>query len=108
VKVVVKPEDAARVARRLAEETGTLGVREHGSGHRWVADRRSVTVAVDAGGGSHDVGVKLASDADGRLYDVSAEYDDAARVARETDLPTREVMRRAEAAARARAAESES
>jgi hypothetical protein len=30
------------------------------------------------------------------VYDVSAEYDDAAAVARETELPIREVLRRAE------------
>jgi uncharacterized protein (TIGR00299 family) protein len=99
IKVVVAPEDAARVARRLAEETGTLGVREGRVGHRWVADRTVEAVAIDVGGRTHDVRVKVASDADGRPYDVSAEYDDALAVARETELPVREVMRRAEAAA---------
>ncbi|PSP63152.1 nickel pincer cofactor biosynthesis protein LarC, partial [Halobacteriales archaeon QH_8_67_36] len=39
VKVICKPDDADRVARRLAEETGTLGIREHGAGHRWIAER---------------------------------------------------------------------
>jgi uncharacterized protein (TIGR00299 family) protein len=96
VKVIVRPEDAERVARRLAEETGTLGVRSAGAAHRWVADReiRTVTLAFD--GDEHDVDVKLAADRDGSVYDVSAEYDDAAEVAREVGLPTREVMRRAE------------
>ena len=99
VKVVCTPEDARRVARRLAEETGTLGVREGGAGHRWVADRetRSVTVAVN--GEAHEVAVKVAS-ASGDVYDVSAEYDDALAVATKTGLAIREVMRRAEAVAR--------
>jgi len=44
VKVVARPEDAARVARRLAVETGTLGVRESGASHRWVAQREFETV----------------------------------------------------------------
>jgi uncharacterized protein (DUF952 family) len=110
VKVVVKPEDAERVARRLAEETGTLGVREHGAGHRFVADREVVTATVAAGGERHEVGVKVASvgaeengdgSTDGHtVFDVSAEYDDALAVARETGLPVREVLRRAEAAVR--------
>jgi uncharacterized protein (TIGR00299 family) protein len=99
VKVVTKPEDAERVAHRLAVETGTLGVREHGAGHRWVADRAFETVTLDVAGETYDVPVKIASTADGAVYDVSAEYDDAAAVARETDLPVREVLRRAEAAA---------
>jgi hypothetical protein len=102
VKVVTKPEDAERVAHRLAVETGTLGIREHGAGHRWVAERDFQTVTLDVSGRSYDVPVKIASTADGEVYDVSAEYDDAAAVARETDLPVREVARRAEAAARDR------
>ncbi len=100
VKVIVKPEDTDRVARRLAEETGTLGVREHGAGHRWVASREMETTTVTVAGETYAVDVKRASDADGAVYDVSAEYDDALAVARGTDLPVREVMRRAEAAVR--------
>jgi len=100
VKVVVKPEDAERVARRLAEETGTLGVREHGAGHRWIADREVRSVDVEADGETHEVAVKIGADDEGAVFDVSAEYDDAAAVARATGLPVREVARRAEAAAR--------
>ena len=98
VKVVVDPADADAVARRLAEETGTLGVREGSAGHRWVADRRFETVRLEIADGTHEIRVKIGSDADGVVYDVSAEYDDALAVARETDLPVREVIRRAEAA----------
>jgi len=98
VKVVVDPADATAVARRLAEETGTLGVREGSAGHRWVADRRFETTTLEIADETHEVRVKIGSDADGAVYDVSAEYDDALAVARETDLPVREVIRRAEAA----------
>jgi uncharacterized protein (TIGR00299 family) protein len=99
VKVVAKPEDAERVARRLAEETGTLGVREAGTSHRWVADREIETATVEVGDEEYEVDVKVAS-AGGEVYDASAEFDDALAVARETDLPVREIMRRAEEAAR--------
>jgi len=99
VKVVVKPEDAQRVARRLAEETGTLGIREYGTGHRWIADREQVTANISHEGNGYEIAVKIAS-AGGDRYDVSAEYDDALAVARETGLPVREVMRRAESAIR--------
>jgi hypothetical protein len=98
VKVVVKPEDAARVARTLAAETGTLGVREHGAGHRWVARRRFETVTLTLDGDEYDVTVKVATDDAGTVYDASAEHDEAAAVADEAGLPTREVARRAEAA----------
>ena len=102
VKVVVKPEDAERVARRLAVETGTLGVREHGAGHRWVADRTFRTAELDVEGETYEVPVKVASDEGGEVYDYSAEYDAAAAVADATGLPVREVCRRAEAAVRGR------
>jgi hypothetical protein len=100
VKVVTKPEDADRVAHRLAVETGTLGVREHGAGHRWIAERTVETVTLDVSGEPYEVGVKIASTTDGDVFDVSAEYEDAAAVARTTDLAVREVLRRAETAAR--------
>ena len=96
VKVICKPEDTERVARRLAEETGTLGVREHGAGHRWVADRAFETATLDVDGESYEVSVKIASDTDGAVYDVSAEFDDAAAVAEATGLPVREIIQRAE------------
>jgi uncharacterized protein (TIGR00299 family) protein len=100
VKVIAKPADAERVARKLAQETGTLGVREHGAGHRWTADREVVTVTLSVEGTEYDVAVKVATEADGTVYDVSAEYDDALAVARETGLPVREVLRRAETSVR--------
>ncbi|MGM0604599.1 MAG: nickel pincer cofactor biosynthesis protein LarC, partial [Halobacteriota archaeon] len=96
VKVIVHAEDAERVAHRLAVETGTLGIREHGAVHRWIADRTFETAAVEHEGTRYDVTVKIATTADGDRYDVSAEHDDAAAVARETGLPIREVARRAE------------
>jgi hypothetical protein len=98
VKVIVKPEDVQAVARRLAEETGTLGIRETAATHRWIADREFETVELTIGGETFGVTVKIASDADGSVYDVSAEYDDAVAVAEETDLAVRDVIRRAEAA----------
>ena len=96
VKVVCAPASADAVARRLAEETGTLGVRASGTSHRWVAEREFETVTVAVDGDDYEVSVKIASDVDGVRYDASAEYDDAARVARESGLPVREVVRRAE------------
>jgi len=100
ISVIAKPDDVERVARRLAEETGTLGIRETGARHRWIAEREVRTVEVDVDGERYEVDVKVAADESGAVYDVSAEYDDAATVAGETGLPVREVVRRAEGAAR--------
>ena len=95
VKVIVPPEQAAQVAKRLAVETGTLGVREHGRGHRWVADRERRSVSVDVGDETAEITVKIGK-ADDTVFDVSAEFDDAQAVALEHDLSVRDVMRRAE------------
>jgi uncharacterized protein (TIGR00299 family) protein len=100
IKVIVRPEDAERVAHRLAMETGTLGVREHGSGHRWIAERELLAVSIEIDDERHEVAVKVASDDAGEPYDYSAEYDDALAVAEATGVPVRDVMRRAEDAAR--------
>ena len=98
VKVICRPADAERIAHRLALETGTLGVREHGAGHRWTAERRIEPVDLTVDTDSYTVDVKIASTTDGDVYDVSAEYDDAAAVASETGRPISEIMRRAERA----------
>jgi uncharacterized protein (TIGR00299 family) protein len=98
VKVIVKPEDTERVADRLARETGTLGIRETGVRHRFIAERSFETVSLSIDGDSYEVTVKLASDTDGDVYDVSAEYDEAVAIANETGLATREILRRAEEA----------
>jgi uncharacterized protein (TIGR00299 family) protein len=96
IKVICKPADATRVAQRLAEETGTLGIREHGAGHRWIADRDIETVSVAVTGEHYEIDVKIARTGDGDIYDISAEFDDAAVVAEESGLAVRELMRRAE------------
>ncbi|MCU4924682.1 nickel pincer cofactor biosynthesis protein LarC [Halobacteria archaeon AArc-dxtr1] len=96
VKVICRPADRERVARRLAEETGTLGVRDAGVTHRWVAERTFETVKIEVGEGQYQVSVKVASDEAGTVYDASTEYDDAAAVARETGRPIREIARLAE------------
>ncbi|EMA39311.1 hypothetical protein C447_07333 [Halococcus hamelinensis 100A6] len=96
VQVIVKPEDAERVARELAVETGTLGVRETGARHRWIAERAFETAEIEVDGTTYEITVKVASDSAGEVYDVSAEYDEATAVAAESGVPVREVMRRAE------------
>ncbi|WP_226479941.1 nickel pincer cofactor biosynthesis protein LarC [Natrinema amylolyticum] len=106
VKVICKPADRERIARRLAEETGTLGVRDTGVTHRWIADREFETVTLEIDGEEYEVTVKIASDAGGEVYDVSAEYDDAKEVAQETGLATRDVLRRAEVAVKSPAESS--
>ncbi|MFB6094720.1 MAG: nickel pincer cofactor biosynthesis protein LarC [Halanaeroarchaeum sp.] len=96
VQVIADPAAADDVSGRLAAATGTLGVRVQRAARRLVADRTIETVDVDVDGTDYAVDVKIATDAEGVRYDVSAEYDDALSVAEETDRPVREIAERAE------------
>lgn len=86
VSALADPALAEQVARTLAAETGTLGTRG-ATMQRWPAVRSEDQVSV----GGHPVRVKVSP---GR---AKIEHDDAARVARRTGLPLREVLVRAEA-----------
>jgi len=78
---------SAQVAAVLAAETGSLGVRGHQL-DRWPASRDVSHVDVDG----RPIRVKVGP---GR---VKVEHDDAARVARQTGMPLREVVSLAEEA----------
>lgn len=86
--------EAPRLRDLLAAETGTLGVRVSRV-ERWPFARQVEEVEVEG----LPVRVKRAA------RRVKVEYEDAARVARRTGLPLREVVSRAEAEARDRGPE---
>lgn len=86
VSALCDPALAAQVAGVLTAETGSLGVRGT-TMERWPRSRRAGEVEV----AGFPVRVKVSP---GR---VKVEHDDAARVARGTGLPLREVVSRAEA-----------
>ena len=81
--------DAARLRDLIAHETGSLGVRVT-IVERWPFARQPDEVEVEG------LPVRIKRTA----LRVKVEYEDAARVARRTGLPLREVVSRAEAAAR--------
>ena len=90
VSALADPALAAQVAGVLTRETGSLGVRGQRL-ERWPQARAVASVEVDG----LVIGVKVSA---GR---VKVEHDDAARVARRTGRPLREVVSRAEEAWRA-------
>jgi pyridinium-3,5-bisthiocarboxylic acid mononucleotide nickel chelatase len=91
VAVLCHLPDAPRLRDLVAHETGTLGVRLSHL-ERWPFARSVEEVEVEG----LPVRVKRAA------RRVKVEYEDAARVARRTGLPLREVVSRAEAEARGR------
>jgi uncharacterized protein (DUF111 family) len=89
VAALCDPSLAAQIAAVLTRETGSLGVRGT-TGERWPSARSEGEVEVRG----YPVRVKVSA---GR---VKVEHDDAARVARRTGLPVREIVSLAEEAAR--------
>ncbi len=87
VSALCDPAAVATVAGVLTAETGSLGVRAHGV-ERWATARTMHEVEVDG----YTVAIKVSA---GR---AKAEPDDAARVARATGRPLREVVSLAEEA----------
>ena len=92
VSALCDPALAAQVAGVLTAETGSLGVRGT-TMERWPRSRRELAVDVEG----VPVRIKVSP---GR---VKVEHDDAARIARRTGLPLREVVFRAEAEVRRQA-----
>jgi pyridinium-3,5-bisthiocarboxylic acid mononucleotide nickel chelatase len=95
LSVLCRPETVAAVQSAVFATTSTIGLRIVPVGK--VAIERS-QASVDVLGGT--VGVKVAV-ADGRRVNVSVEYEDVAALARELDLPVKEVLRASTAAAEA-------
>ena len=90
LQVLCRPEVVNEMRALISRETGSLGVRATAL-QRFAQPRNIVTVDVLG----HSIDVKCSDDR------VKAEFDHAARAARETGMPLREVMRLAEEAARA-------
>ena len=93
VTALTTRSSAAAVRETLAGQTSTIGMRESPV-MKYALDRSWIETAVLG----HPVRVKLAH-AEGRLRNVSPEYDDVAAVAAVTGLPAKEVLARATAAA---------
>jgi len=100
IKVIAKPEDTAKLARKIIIETGTLGVRVIPSRHRLMASRRIESVKFEFKGQVYEAAVKIARDSEGILLNISAEFEDCKKIAKTSGVPVKEVMRKAEEAAR--------
>ncbi|BAI62892.1 conserved hypothetical protein [Methanocella paludicola SANAE] len=99
IRAIVKAEDGPAIARKIMVETGSLGVRVMPVKHRFIARRDVVVMPITIEENVYDMRFKVSADTGGLILDVSAEYDDARKVAKELALPLKTVMRKAEAEA---------
>jgi uncharacterized protein (TIGR00299 family) protein len=95
LSVLCRPESVPDVQAAVFATTSTIGLRVVPVG-KVALERTSSSVEVLGG----RVGVKVAA-ADGRVVNVSVEYEDVAALARDSGLPVKEVLRAATAAAEA-------
>ncbi|MCL7415382.1 MAG: nickel pincer cofactor biosynthesis protein LarC [ANME-2 cluster archaeon] len=100
IKVVCKVGDSHRLARRIMVETGSLGIRLIPVKHRLIARRSIMPVEIQVAGKPYTVRVKMACDTLGSILGISAEFEDCKQVAHSTGLQIKDIMRRAEEAAR--------
>jgi len=96
IRVITKADDSPAIARRIVLETGTLGVRVLPVKHRFIAQRKIVSMEIPIESSHYDMRFKVASDTNGKILDVSVEYDDAKLVSKEMAIPIKTVMRIAE------------
>ncbi len=96
IQIIAKPADVSVLARKVIEETGSLGVRIMPVRHRLIAKRKMASVAIEIAGKKHKADVKIATDSNGKLMNISAEFEDCKRIANENGIPVKEVIRRVE------------
>lgn len=88
--ILAPPELEAAIREMTFSETTTLGLRRRIE-QRWALDRQITSVELDG----HEIRVKVARAADGRILHASPEHDDVAKVARALGLPLSSVRARA-------------
>lgn len=96
IQIIAKPADVGVLARKVIEETGSLGVRVIPTRHRLIARRETASVTIDIVGRKYKAGIKIATDRNGCLLNISAEFDDCKRIANENGIPVKEVIRKVE------------
>lgn len=94
LRVITKPGDSGTVAEAIIRETGTLGVRILPYVHRNIVEREIVPMKLDISGTEHDIQIKIGMIGD-EVINYSPEYEDAKKIANETGMPLKDVMKKA-------------
>ncbi len=100
IQVIAKPEDSDALARKMIEETGSLGIRIIPVKHRLIAQREMDKVEIKLNGRVFTIVVKIARDLRGVLLNISAEFEDCKKAASLSGVPVKDVIRKAEEEAR--------
>ncbi len=94
IRVICPQDKSLALAKLLARELGTLGVRCTPAVHRFIADRTTGEVPVTIAGQVRTLPVKYGW-LDGRVYTVKPEFDTAQKLALELGISARSVLQAA-------------
>lgn len=96
IKVISKPHDSDRLARKIIEETGSLGVRVIPVKHRLILKREMNKIEIAVNGQVFPVAIKIARDLKGNILNISPEFDDCKKASLGSGVPVRDIIRKAE------------
>lgn len=94
LRVITKPKDSAEVSEAIIRETGTLGVRVLPFVHRNIVEREIVPIKLDISGIEYNIQIKIGMIGD-EIINYNPEYEDAKKIANETGVPLKDVMKKA-------------
>jgi uncharacterized protein (TIGR00299 family) protein len=94
-RVITRHGDIDRISKLIMRETGSLGLRIFPSLHRHTAERESKPVEVEIKGAIYRAAVKV-SMIEGEILNIKPEFEDCKRIALESGLPLRVVMKEVE------------
>jgi pyridinium-3,5-bisthiocarboxylic acid mononucleotide nickel chelatase len=95
IRAIARQQDTELLSKIMVLETGSLGVRIFQSVHRYVAERQLGMVSVEINGKVHRAAIKV-SRLEGELLNIKPEYEDCLRIAEETGLPLRSIIKKVE------------
>ncbi len=95
IRAIAMNDDIERLSRLIMLETGSLGLRVFPSIHRYVAEREEIAVVVVINGVSYRSSAKV-SRLGGDILNIKPEYEDCRKIATETKLPLRTIIKKVE------------
>ncbi|WNY27319.1 nickel pincer cofactor biosynthesis protein LarC [Methanolapillus ohkumae] len=96
IRVIAKPKDSEKLARKIIMETGSLGIRVIPSRHRLSVSREMRNVEMEFAGKKYQIPVKIARLPEGEIVHISAEYEDCRKIAKETKIPLQKIIQKTE------------
>jgi uncharacterized protein (TIGR00299 family) protein len=95
ITAIANQDDIEVLSRLIMQETGTLGIRVFPSVHRYVAKRENRTVSVEFNGSLFQASVKI-SRMGGAVLNIKPEFEDCKKIASQTGLNLRTVLKKVE------------